>query len=249
MEKDWQEGIKSVLKNGKKKLDQKYEQIKEKDQKKEEVKAQRQIEKTEMIRREKIKEDRKKRQVERRRIKNEAINSRIKFVFKSLCLAGVLIWACWFTTDFVYNYDLWIAKYHKWSIEYEAQEPARAQAEVKYAEKKRLELLEYQENKRKEAIAAENRRTDEAREKAALEYEKIERPVSSLGNYTVAVSSLKVRLSPSSFGEVTNRLGMGQKVTVEEIDNGWGRVSRYYDGAVEGKSGMVARWVDLGGVK
>ena len=66
-------------------------------------------------------------------------------------------------------------------------------------------------------------------------------------NY-VTVAVLEERLSPSPKGTITNRIYRGQKLDVYEVKNGWARVSKYYDGAIEGKSGKVARWVDVKGL-
>lgn len=63
------------------------------------------------------------------------------------------------------------------------------------------------------------------------------------GDYYVTSDSVDVRLKPSDSGKVTNTLYKRQKVEVFEINNGWARVSRFYDGGVEGVSGTVARWV------
>lgn len=65
----------------------------------------------------------------------------------------------------------------------------------------------------------------------------------SAGDYYVSANRLSVRLGPSSTATITNTLNRKQKVEVYEVENGWARVSKYYDGAVEGKSGQVARWV------
>lgn len=65
----------------------------------------------------------------------------------------------------------------------------------------------------------------------------------SAGDYYVSANRLSVRLGPSSTAAITNTLNRKQKVEVYEVQNGWARVSKYYDGAVEGKSGQVARWV------
>ena len=61
--------------------------------------------------------------------------------------------------------------------------------------------------------------------------------------YYVKENVLEVRLAPSSNGTVTNRIYRQQKVEVFEIRGEWARVSNYYDGTVEGKTGQVARWV------
>lgn len=68
---------------------------------------------------------------------------------------------------------------------------------------------------------------------------------STPSTYYVNTRSLKERLSPSLKGKVTNVIYSGQKVEVYENVDGWARVSKYYDGAVEGVSGQVARWVSL----
>ncbi|QQX81104.1 SH3 domain-containing protein [Shewanella sp. KX20019] len=63
------------------------------------------------------------------------------------------------------------------------------------------------------------------------------------GDYYVSANRLSVRLAPSTSGSITNTLNRKQKVEVFEVKNGWARVSKYYNGSVEGKSGQVARWV------
>ena len=63
------------------------------------------------------------------------------------------------------------------------------------------------------------------------------------GVYFVTVKVLEERLEPDLDGSITNRIYTGQKVDVFELKNGWARVSPFYDGEVEGKSGQVARWV------
>lgn len=50
-------------------------------------------------------------------------------------------------------------------------------------------------------------------------------------------------LSPSEKAKITNTLRLGQKVDIFEEKNGFARVSKFYDGSVEGVSGTVARWV------
>lgn len=64
-----------------------------------------------------------------------------------------------------------------------------------------------------------------------------------VGKAYVIANRLKVRLSPSASGKITNRLDRGERVDVLEVRNGWARISRFYDGHVEGESGSVARWV------
>ncbi len=66
-------------------------------------------------------------------------------------------------------------------------------------------------------------------------------PASSV--YYVKDSVLDVRLAPSAAGTITNRIYRQQKVEVFEIKGEWARVSNFYDGTVEGKTGQVARWV------
>lgn len=65
----------------------------------------------------------------------------------------------------------------------------------------------------------------------------------SAGDYYVVANRLSVRLGPSPTATITNTLNRKQKVEVYEVKNGWARVSSYYNGAVEAKSGQVARWV------
>ncbi|EPW6982130.1 SH3 domain-containing protein [Vibrio parahaemolyticus] len=61
-------------------------------------------------------------------------------------------------------------------------------------------------------------------------------------SYVIA-NELNVRLSPNTKGKITNVLYNGQLVHVFEYSNGWARISKYYDGSVEGFDGQVARWV------
>lgn len=72
--------------------------------------------------------------------------------------------------------------------------------------------------------------------------------VTKPGTYYVTEGVLEVRLAPSATGSVTNRIYRRQKVEVLEVKSGWARVSKYYDGAVESKSGRVARWVLASGL-
>lgn len=65
----------------------------------------------------------------------------------------------------------------------------------------------------------------------------------SPGDYYVTANNLNVRLAPNKTGKITNALYMRQKVDVLQVKDGWARISRYYDGGVEGLSGEVARWV------
>lgn len=64
-----------------------------------------------------------------------------------------------------------------------------------------------------------------------------------LRRYYVKNISVKVRLSPDSNGKITNTIYRRQAVDVMELQNGWARVSDYYDGQIEGKSGNLARWI------
>lgn len=63
------------------------------------------------------------------------------------------------------------------------------------------------------------------------------------GTYYVKVPVLDERLEPSDQGASTNKIYLRQKVEVFEIEGDWARVSKYYDGKVEGKTGKLARWV------
>ena len=64
------------------------------------------------------------------------------------------------------------------------------------------------------------------------------------GDYYVISSKLNVRLSANKTGKITNTLYKRQKVEVFELQNGWARVSQYYDGAVEGlhRSSYFGTW-------
>ena len=61
--------------------------------------------------------------------------------------------------------------------------------------------------------------------------------------FYVTAASLNVRLAPDADGKLTNKLYLREKVDVFEVKDGWARISEYYDGAVEGVEGKVARWV------
>ena len=65
----------------------------------------------------------------------------------------------------------------------------------------------------------------------------------SPGDYYVTSNKLNVRLAPNKQGKVTNTLYKREKVEVFEVKDSWARISRYYDGGIEGMSGSVARWV------
>ncbi len=52
-----------------------------------------------------------------------------------------------------------------------------------------------------------------------------------------------VYLDSSDSSKQTNTLYRGQRVDVFEIVGDWARISRYYDGEVEGVKGRVARWL------
>jgi len=69
-----------------------------------------------------------------------------------------------------------------------------------------------------------------------------------IGTYFVKETVLEERLAPNPKGKVTNRIYLKQKVDVLEIKGDWARVSKYYDGKVEGKNGQVARWVLIKGL-
>ena len=65
----------------------------------------------------------------------------------------------------------------------------------------------------------------------------------SPGLYYVTASQLSVRLGPNKMASITNTLYKKQRVNVLEVQDGWARISKYYTGSVEGKTGKVARWV------
>jgi hypothetical protein len=73
----------------------------------------------------------------------------------------------------------------------------------------------------------------------------VEKPkqIISSKTYFSTVEILNVRLEPNKKGSITSSIYENQQVNVYEIKQGWGRVSEYYNGDVEGKTGMVARWV------
>jgi len=63
------------------------------------------------------------------------------------------------------------------------------------------------------------------------------------GTYYVIVEHTDERLAPKATGKSTNVIYKRQLVEVLEVNNGWARVSKYYDGTVEGAAGQVARWI------
>jgi hypothetical protein len=63
------------------------------------------------------------------------------------------------------------------------------------------------------------------------------------GVYYVTADATDERLAPSPSAQSTNQIYRQQKVDVFEVRSGWARVSKFYDGSVEGVSGEVARWV------
>ena len=63
------------------------------------------------------------------------------------------------------------------------------------------------------------------------------------GRYIVTASTLNIRLAPNTSGQAAGKLARGEEIEVLEVDNGWARISAYYDGASAGQSGAVARWV------
>jgi hypothetical protein len=65
----------------------------------------------------------------------------------------------------------------------------------------------------------------------------------SAGEHVVTAGTLNVRLAADTNGKLAGKLYRGQKVEVLEVDDGWARISRYFDGASQGLSGSVARWV------
>ncbi len=67
--------------------------------------------------------------------------------------------------------------------------------------------------------------------------------ISEPGSYFVTDSVVNVRLGPTLNAKVTNRIYRQQRVDVFEVRGGWARVSKYYDGQIEGEPGQVARWV------
>lgn len=64
------------------------------------------------------------------------------------------------------------------------------------------------------------------------------------GTYYVIADILNVRLAPSPKAKITNRIYRQEKIVVYEVKNGWARISKYYDGWIEGvPQRKVARWV------
>jgi len=65
----------------------------------------------------------------------------------------------------------------------------------------------------------------------------------SPGDYYVSPATLNVRLAANKTGKIINKIYKKQKVEVFEVKGDWARISQYYDGATDGVSGNVARWV------
>ncbi len=65
------------------------------------------------------------------------------------------------------------------------------------------------------------------------------------GDYWVCVERVHIRAAPDAKAKETSYNGRGWKMTVFEVKNGWGRTSKYYDGAVDGLHGQIAEWVPM----
>lgn len=93
-------------------------------------------------------------------------------------------------------------------------------------------------------VIFDNEQNDILEPKTATSIETLELPETKSfeASYVIA-NELNVRLSPNTTGKITNVLYDGQLVHVFENSNGWSRISKYYDGSVEGIDGQVARWV------
>lgn len=67
--------------------------------------------------------------------------------------------------------------------------------------------------------------------------------VAAVTDQYVITEVAEERLGPDASATVTNKVYRGQAVKVYETTNGWARVSEYYEGRVEGRSGRIARWI------
>lgn len=63
------------------------------------------------------------------------------------------------------------------------------------------------------------------------------------GTYYVTAETTDERLAPAANAKSTNVLRKRQAVQVLEVKGQWARVTKFYDGQVEGVSGQVARWI------
>lgn len=63
------------------------------------------------------------------------------------------------------------------------------------------------------------------------------------GSYYLQANKTDVHLGAARSAKVTNRIYRQQRVDVFEIEGSWARISKYYDGRIEGVSGPVARWI------
>lgn len=87
--------------------------------------------------------------------------------------------------------------------------------------------------------------TNDIKKTSSHKVQTITQKTISSNSYFVTAETLNVRLAPNKEGAITNTLYENQRVDVYEIKKGWARVSEYYSGVVEGKTGNVARWVSL----
>ena len=84
-----------------------------------------------------------------------------------------------------------------------------------------------------------------AGEQIAVSKQKQMDEATSPESYYVTSQSLNVRLAPNGTAPVTNKLYRQQQVEVFELKGNWARISKYYDGRVEGIPKQVGRWVFL----
>ncbi len=65
------------------------------------------------------------------------------------------------------------------------------------------------------------------------------------GDYWVNVDRVEIRAAPDPKAKSISYNGRGWKMLVIEVKNGWGRTSKYYDGADDGLRGQIAEWVPM----
>lgn len=71
-------------------------------------------------------------------------------------------------------------------------------------------------------------------------------PTYMAGEWYVNVLETPIRLGPSATAKATGAGYRGDALKVYELADGWGRISDYYDGAVEDVPGQrVARWIEF----
>lgn len=138
------------------------------------------------------------------------------------------------------DYELRIAEIER-RLEEERMlaEERRKIAEKESEDEKKRKSLELQKNEENAKELSDHYMAEGKIAVSGVAYAAAEGP----GKYFVTADSVEERLGPSTDARATNTIYKGQAVEVLEVRDGWARVSKFYDGAVEGQSGQVARWI------